>query len=55
MPLTTSRAFRLLPLLLLAARVGIGLGIEAVFYSGPSWLPKLPLIVLLAAAFWKGR
>lgn len=51
----SSRIFRLLPLLLLAVMVGIGLMIEAAFYSGPSWLPKLPLIVLLAAAFWKGR
>jgi hypothetical protein len=51
----TSRAFRLLPLLLLAIMVAIGLGLEAALYEGPSWLPKLPLIALLAAAFWKGR
>ena len=55
MPLTTSRIFRLLPLLLLAIMIVIGLGIEAVVYGGPSWLPKLPVMVLLAVAFWKGR
>jgi hypothetical protein len=42
-----SRAFRLLPLLLLAFLVLLGLGIEGVRFHRLLWLPKLPIAVLL--------
>lgn len=47
------RVFRLLPLLLLAAMIVVGFGIEAVFFDQVVWLAKLPLIAMLALAFWK--
>ena len=46
---------RLLPLLLLAAMIAIGFGLEAVFYDQVTWLAKLPLIAMLALAFVRGR
>ncbi|HEX7183935.1 MAG TPA: hypothetical protein VF756_19045 [Thermoanaerobaculia bacterium] len=45
--------FRLLPLLLLAAMIVVGFGIEAAFFDRVVWLTKLPLIAMLALAFWK--
>ena len=47
----TPRAVALLPLLLLAAMVGIGLVLEPVLYGVFLWQPKLPLIALLTLAF----
>ena len=46
-----SRAFALLPLVLLAVMAGLGLILEAVFYDVFLWQTKLPLAALLAAAF----
>lgn len=46
---------RLLPLLLLAAMIAVGFGIEAVVYDKIAWLAKLPLIAMLALAFIRGR
>ncbi len=46
---------RRLPLLLVAAMVAIGIAIESVGFGDASWLPKLPLIALLALAFLRSR
>jgi uncharacterized integral membrane protein len=48
-------SLRLLPLLLLAVMIVVGFGIEAVVYDKVTWLTKLPLIVMLALAFIRGR
>lgn len=47
----TSPAVALLPLLLLAAMVALGLVLEPVLYGVFLWQTKLPLIALLALAF----
>ncbi|HKV13296.1 MAG TPA: hypothetical protein VJ725_34465 [Thermoanaerobaculia bacterium] len=47
----TSPAVTLLPLLLLAAMVVLGLVLEPVLYGVFLWQTKLPLIALLALAF----
>jgi hypothetical protein len=41
----------LLPLVLLAVMMGLGLVLEARFYGALLWQTKLPLAVLLATAF----
>jgi hypothetical protein len=46
-----SRAFLLLPLVLLAVMLLFGLVIEAVRFHTLLWATKLPLAVLLALAF----
>jgi hypothetical protein len=46
---------RLFPLLLLAAMIVVGFGIEAVVYDKVTWLTKLPLIAMLALAVIRGR
>lgn len=50
-----SRAFALLPLLLLAGMVALGLVIEAMRYRTLLWETKIPLVVLLLLAFRRGR
>lgn len=45
---------RLLPLILLAVMMALGLVIEAVRYHTLLWAPKIPLAVLLAVAFLQG-
>lgn len=45
---------RLLPLLLLAVMIAVGFGIEVVVYDKATWLPKLPLIAMLALALFRG-
>ena len=47
------RLFVLLPLLLLAAMMVIGLGIEEVRYHTLLWATKIPLALLLVIAFVK--
>ena len=46
-----SRAFALLPLLLLAAMVVLGLVIEATRYGTLLWETKVPVTLLLILAF----
>jgi hypothetical protein len=48
-----SRLFVLLPLILLATMVVLGLGIEAVRFHTLLWATKIPLAALLAFAFFK--
>ena len=55
MPSLPAPWLRLLPLLLLAAMIVTGFGIEAVVYHQVTWLTKLPLIAMLALAFLRGR
>jgi len=43
-----------LPLLLVAAMVVIGAGIESVSYGSWTWEPELPLLALLVLAFARG-
>jgi len=52
--ITGPPSLRLLPLLLLAAMIAVGFGIEAVVYDRITWLTKLPLIAMLALAFARG-
>lgn len=56
---TRSRLFGLLPLLLLAAMVVLGLFLEAAIYDTLLWETKIPLTALLGLAFlrrpWRGR
>jgi hypothetical protein len=47
--------WRLLPLALLALMLVLGLVIEAVRYHALAWATKLPLAVLLAWGFARGR
>ena len=54
MPSRPAPWLRLLPLLLLAAMIAIGFGLEAVVYDQVTWLAKLPLIAMLALAFVRG-
>jgi len=54
MPSRPTPWLRLLPLLLLATMVVVGFGIEAVVYDRVTWLPKLPLIAMVALAFARG-
>lgn len=49
----TSRAFALLPLILLAAMLTLGLVIEAVRFHTLLWATKIPLAALLAIAFFR--
>lgn len=51
MSVPRSRAFALLPLLLLAGLIALGLVIEAVRYHTLLWETKIPLAVLLLLAF----
>jgi hypothetical protein len=51
--LRTSRPFSLLPLVLLAVMLALGLVIEAVQYDILLWKTKVPLGVLLAFALLK--
>jgi len=44
------RAARPLPLLVLAAMLAVGVCVEALALGGVEWLPKLPLVALLATA-----
>ena len=46
-----SRAFDLLPLILLAAMLAFGLAIEAARFHTLLWATKIPLAALLAVAF----
>jgi hypothetical protein len=46
---------RLLPVVLLAGLLLQALVIEAMLHGGPRLLTKLPLILLLAVAFWPRR
>jgi hypothetical protein len=41
-------------LLLLAAMIVVGFGIEAIAHDRVTWLTKLPLIAMLALAFLRG-
>lgn len=50
---SSSSLFALLPLVLLAAMMALGLVIEEVRYHTLLWAPKIPLAVLLAVAFLK--
>jgi len=50
---SSPRLFILLPLILLAAMMMVGLGIEAIRYHTLLWATKIPLAVLLAVAFFK--
>jgi hypothetical protein len=49
------RSFRLLPLLLFAFLIVLGLGIEQARFHRVLWLPKVPAAVLLLLAFVPGR
>ncbi len=51
MPSRPTPWLRLLPLILLAAMIAVGFGIESVVYDKITWLAKLPLIAMLALAF----
>ncbi|HEX6898378.1 MAG TPA: hypothetical protein VF789_01640 [Thermoanaerobaculia bacterium] len=53
--LRASRAFALLPLLLLAGMVALGLFIEAARYRTLLWETKIPLALLLLLAFLRKR
>lgn len=35
--------------------IAVGFGIEAIGYDKVTWLTKLPLIAMLALAFFRGR
>jgi hypothetical protein len=50
---SSPRLFALLPLVLLALMMALGLVIEAVRYHTLLWATKIPLAVLLAVAFLK--
>jgi len=50
---SSQRLFALLPLVLLALMMALGLVIEAVRYHTLLWATKIPLAVLLAVAFLK--
>lgn len=51
---SSSRPFALLPLILLAIMMALGLVIEEVRYHTLLWVTKIPLALLLAVAFLKG-
>jgi hypothetical protein len=53
--LRSSRPFRLLPLILLAIMLALGLLIEAGVYRTLLWETKIPLAALLAIAFLRRR
>lgn len=50
---SSPRLFALLPLVLLAFMMALGLAIEEVRYHTLLWATKIPLALLLAAAFLK--